>query len=37
MSTKIRKVGKYKSGVEVFYNIALRPDFLLGGKGDAVV
>jgi len=37
MSTKIRKVGKYKSGVEVFYNIALRPDFCLGGEGNAIV
>ena len=26
------EVGKYKSGVGV-YNIALHPDFLLGGEG----
>jgi len=37
MITENREVGKYKSGVEVFYNITLRPDFLLGGKENAIV
>jgi len=31
MNMENKEVGKYKSGVEVFYNIALHPDFLLGG------
>jgi hypothetical protein len=37
MKTENREVGKYKSGVEVFYNITLRPDFLLGGEGNAII
>jgi len=37
MGIKNKEVGKYKSGVEVFYNVALHPDFLSGGKGNAVV
>jgi hypothetical protein len=37
MEKQNKEVEKYGSGVEVFYNIALHPDFLLGGKGNAII
>jgi len=37
MRTYNKEVGKYKSGVEVFYNIALRLDFLLGEEENAII
>jgi hypothetical protein len=36
MKIKIMEVGKYESGVGVLY-IALHPDFLLEGKGNATI